>query len=281
MNDHMDKKDSVFECLAFVGILFKSSLLSVCSSCCQVFCLCVVPAVYEWALGCNPLQVTDSTFTDPAEQEEWFVEKTKQYVDSHPERPHPTNWRLTERFYIHNQGRTTKKETELEQSLSRVGSDVQAATSMMLGEEHNPNKAKNKDPEVLHKAAWSKANTLVGRLSKNIGLLETTLPSLKKSLPSSALSQVRDGLTVCRQAKEDGLDVLEECKAFSPDPQKQQEMLATLSETHSKLQEHVTAILEVMQKNKPPVIKQDPTPASERPELRDKKVPLRQVLKCC
>ena len=279
MNEHMGKKDSFFEYLAFVGILFKSSLLSVCSSCCQVFCLCVVSAVYGCALLCNSLQVTDSTFTDAAEQEEWFVNKTKQYVDPHPERAHPTNWRLTERFYIHNQGRTTKKGSELEQTLSRVGSDVQAATSMMLGEEHNPNKTKTKD--LTSQGSLEQGKHFGWQTLQEHWLAGDYFDILEKSLPTSALSQVRDGLTVCRQAKEDGLDILEECKAFSPDPQKQQEMLATLSETHSKLQEHVTAILEIMQKHKPPVNKQDPTPASERPELRDKKVPLRQVLKCC
>ena len=179
---------------------------------------------------------------------------------------------LTERFYIHNHGC----------ALCRAGSDMQAATSMMLGEEHNP-KPKGKEPEALHKAAWSKANTLVGRLSKNIGLLESTLPALKKSLLSSCLRQVRDGLTACRQAKEDSLDTLEEAKPYSHQTLRSSKRCWQLCQTPTQSCKIILQPSLVLQKHKPPVIKGDPTAATERPELREANttVPLRQVLKIC
>ena len=210
------------------------------------------------------MQVTEKTFHDEKEHRDWFHGKTDQYLSKHPERVHPTNWMLTERFYSHDKGRHKAACTELEEKLNRSGSDAGAAAQMMLGEE--PGKQK-KDPETQHKQAVGRTTSMLGKLSRQISSLETTIPSLRRTISSAALAKVKEGLQKCRQVKDDTLESLEDLKIFSTDTTQEEEKLEGLANLQHKLQEHTLAITDVLNMHKQLPIKKDPATSEERPNL--------------
>ena len=80
-----------------------------------------------------------------------------------------------------------------------------AGSSSMLGLEYQEAKKTGKDPSVKHKQAVGKANTLISRLGKQLGVLESSLPAMKKRMGASEMAMVRAGLSQCRDAKEESL----------------------------------------------------------------------------
>ena len=212
-------------------------------------------------------QVTDQTFTNLAEHQQWFEDKTDEFLSQHPERKHD-NWRLTERFYRHDQGRTKAASTEIGEKMERNGSDGAAAAAAMMLCDEGDSKSKKKDPGAQHKASLTRTRTMIARLSKSIGALEEAFPSLRRTIPTAALNMAKQGLMACRQAKPDCLDEMEECKSLPDDPTKQEEVMRTLAETQAKVSEHLSAITEVLQKHKAaPIVKVDPSALADRPDI--------------
>ena len=194
------------------------------------------------------MQVTHDDFSDDAEQHQWFKDKTKEFEDAqHPVRQH-SNWRLEERFYIHNRGRSISTKTSVEENLKRSASDL-AGTSSIMG--MPPEKKKDtKSPEQLHQMGLNRATALMSRLSKCISTCETNMPAWKRKLQMSQFIKIRESLQSCRSIKDTLLDELEDIRVLPTDPSLHDEIITKVNHMHSVLLDHIGALTEVMQKYK-------------------------------
>ena len=211
------------------------------------------------------LQVTDGTFQNEDEQRTWWESLTNPFLAEHPEKilPDVDNWKLVLRFYNHDQGRHKSSSTSMEEVMERAAGDV-AGSASMLGLEYEAKKT-GTDPSVKHKQAVGRANTLISRLGKQIGVLESSLPAMKRRVGASQMAMVKAGLSQCRDAKEKALDILEDCKDLPPDQESQNSTYEHLLKLHAQLSEHIQAVSDVINQNKEPPIKGEERSSHEMP----------------
>ena len=211
-----------------------------------------------------PLQVTDSTFTDSQEQEEWFHAKTSPWITEHAPKDH-SNWRLSERWFVQSRGRLKEKVAKVDEIYDRAGADQSSAQAMLNGEEEKP----KKDPHEKHMWAMQRTNGLINKLSRSIASLESALPGMKRSLEAG--QKVKAVLHRCCEAKTLSLDQLEDCRQLPSDPVLQEDTFIILTDIQKNVQEHLEAIKDVINMDQGSVDKSIiKTDLGERPVLENK-----------
>ena len=194
------------------------------------------------------MQVSHDDFTSDAEQYQWFLDKCQPFEDTeHPVREHD-NWRLQERYYIHNAGRTTSTKTVVEENLKRAASEL-SGTTPFLGLPDNPKAKALKSPAQLHQMSINRATALVSRLSKLVATCETSMPTWKRSLEKDEYMKTRDGLQKVRATKDVILDDLEDVRELPTDEQLHQGVMEKLNIIQQALLDHIGALTDVLKKH--------------------------------
>ena len=141
--------------------------------------------------------------------------------------------------------------------MQRDATDTSAGVSILGSEIDEPNKKKAKGSmEQKHKTLVSKLNGQCGKLAKSISSAESCLPSLRRKLPSHAFESFKKGVEMCREARENIWDEIEDLKALAPDEASQEEQVEKLKCLLQKASEHLDALAEVKRQYEP-----EPPPA--------------------
>ena len=163
--------------------------------------------------------------------------------DDKPDRVHPTNWRLSERWVTMDKGRDKAAETCLEETLNRDSTDVNSSMSA-LGLPEQQQGSKKKSAAELHKSSLTKATQMASRMAKCLMTCESSLPSMRRSVSGPAYLRLKEGLHACRVARDQGLDDIEDLKVLPDGPDEQEKVIAELNKVTKSLQEHNQALVE-------------------------------------
>ena len=120
-----------------------------------------------------------------------------------------------------------------------------------------------------HKSLLSKVNGLNNKLTKAILHAESSLPSLKRTVSPIEYSAFRSGLDMCRAARVEHMDRVEDLKTLADRCDIQEEQLEALQQVLKDAGEHLDALLESKKKLQPtpplPSIKNE----AEKPNAGD------------
>ena len=92
---------------------------------------------------------------------------------------------------------------------------------------------------------FGKLQLQLNKLNKSTGVCEASLPSLKRSISAESYTTLKQGLGVCREIKEYGLDCMMDFKA-GPTDGDYDSMLENMSDVYKKVGENVEAISDAM-----------------------------------
>ena len=160
-------------------------------------------------------------------------------------------------YYEHDKGRHLNSSSTMEDVLDKSGSDLAASNAMVQLEP--PEKKNKKDPTIIHRQQVNKCSQLLSRLGRSITNLEVKLPVSKRRLSNKEFLQVKEGLASCRDAKEKGLDELEDKRPWPSVESEQQMVMDGLASLQASIMEHNTAIQDVTNKyGEAPAVKPDP-----------------------
>ena len=145
--------------------------------------------------------------------------------------------------------------TTITEKLERSASDSAAALGMMAIADQGVKRGRSLADQ--HKAAYSKMNGGIQKLSRAIAHCEQCLPSLKRKLGATDFGMVKSGLSVCRDIKDCTLDQAEDLKVLPEGEVAQEEAIATMAKIHVNLMEHIEGIQEAVRKHQT-VVKEPP-----------------------
>ena len=215
---------------------------------------------------CCALQLDMDDFQGDDDQlQKWATKKWDEADDGeHEAKINTDNWRLTERWFCFQEGRSKTNSSTMQEGLSRSGDSLQSGLAMMNIDEA-PKICNKKTPAEKHKQMMGRVVLVLNKLGRAIVSCETQMPSLKRSIDGESYHRVRLGLMACRECKEQSLDKLEDFKKNVPPEEEIDDMIIDMAKLQKSISESLDALTECMgnHKMKPSIKGEQPAPGTE------------------
>ena len=183
-------------------------------------------------------------FKNQKEIDDWIYSKVGDGCQEHPHQVHSSNWQLSEFWFQYDKGIDHQTKKTVMEKMDRVAHDGASACAA-LGMDENAKK-KGLSCEEKHRLWFTKSKNLISKLSRAITNYEGQLPSFRRSTSGDTYARLKAGVNKCRLMKDDSLEMLEDQKGVT---EFNEDMVQAMMDLHSRLAEHLDALVEAFKKH--------------------------------